>query len=359
MNDGPSTSSLAHPHASQMDSPYSVTLATIPERVYKVPRNRGAHTWRRQWGIPFPPTERWIVDLVVNEKFGRYVHPKSLTIEFRSGDTLQRTETVSEAALLSLIKYPVSRFAPQPQIYHLRRNVFEFANLGIDRMTFDLQGIDRAGQPVLATIDVPIETYKPKNDLIFPVRGNFIVRGGHDLHELGHTYEWSQHFAYDLVCLGPNFELGSGGTLDRSQDYVAFGECEILAPADGTVIFARNDVPDDRLPAEYLEMPNPLWAIGGNIILIDHGGGERSLLAHMRHGSVRVKAGDIVKQGQVVGLMGSSGSPGNTHLHYQLQAGTKLFEGDGLPSVFKNVRQVGHRNDPAPTPEPGIYYRAE
>ncbi|PTL82866.1 hypothetical protein DAT35_18020 [Vitiosangium sp. GDMCC 1.1324] len=38
--------------------------------------------------------------------------------------------------------------------------------------------------------------------------------------------------------------------------------------------------------------------LAGNVVVIDHGGGEYSLLAHMQQGSVTVKAGDKVRAGQ-------------------------------------------------------------
>jgi murein DD-endopeptidase MepM/ murein hydrolase activator NlpD len=56
----------------------------------------------------------------------------------------------------------------------------------------------------------------------------------------------------------------------------------------------------------------------------------------MQHGSVRVKTGDRVRSGDVVGLAGNSNSP-IPHLHYQLTNGEHLFRADGLPSTFENV----------------------
>ncbi len=81
----------------------------------------------------------------------------------------------------------------------------------------------------------------------------------------------------------------------------------------------------------------------------------------MHKGSVRVKAGDKVKQGQVIALMGSAGSPGAPHLHYQLQAGPGLFSSDGLPSQFENLEWVGWagNGESIRTPKRGVYLRAK
>jgi murein DD-endopeptidase MepM/ murein hydrolase activator NlpD len=42
-------------------------------------------------------------------------------------------------------------------------------------------------------------------------------------------------------------------------------------------------------------------------VLIDHENGEYSLLVHMKPGSVLVRSGDRVKQGQQVGAIGFAG----------------------------------------------------
>ena len=88
---------------------------------------------------------------------------------------------------------------------------------------------------------------------------------------------------------------------------------------------------------DLTSLPTPTNAIPGNNVLIDHGNGEYSSLAHLQRGSVRVKAGDRVSQGDVLGRVGNSGSSDTPHLHYQLMAGTHLARADGLPSRFENV----------------------
>lgn len=79
------------------------------------------------------------------------------------------------------------------------------------------------------------------------------------------------------------------------------------------------------------------YAVPGNHVLINHGNNEYSSLGHMQHGSVRVKAGDRVKSGDVVGLAGSAGDSPIPHLHYQLSNGEYLSLADGLPSRFENA----------------------
>lgn len=61
----------------------------------------------------------------------------------------------------------------------------------------------------------------------------------------------------------------------------------------------------------------------GKMVEINHGGGFSSLYGH--HKELFVKVGDIVKKGQVVGKMGSSGRSTGPHVHFE---------------VFKNGRVV-------------------
>jgi len=64
----------------------------------------------------------------------------------------------------------------------------------------------------------------------------------------------------------------------------------------------------------------------GGKIVINHGSGFRTLYAHSKENLVKV--GDIVKKGQVIALMGSTGRSTGAHVHFE---------------VFKNGRTV----DPA------------
>lgn len=65
----------------------------------------------------------------------------------------------------------------------------------------------------------------------------------------------------------------------------------------------------------------------GKNVVIDHGYGYKTLYAHMS--KVEVKVGDVVKRGEVIGKVGSTGLSTSPHVHYE---------------VFKN----GNRVDPAP-----------
>jgi hypothetical protein len=345
---------FAHPLTARWGQPNELALATLPTRVYKEGEGLVPGRVVRFWGIPNAPMERWTVNVLVRERLGRYAQPIAATITLFSGREVVKTECLEHAALRAVTRAPASRFCPQDEVFHLRHRFVEPVSLAIDRMHYVLSAQIEHSR-LQASLDIPLGIYVPRTPLRCPLRGPFVVSVGHEPAELSHTYEWSQQYAWDMIPLGPNFspiqEVSDGSQL-----------VDVVAPADGLVVRARDDVPDDMPPTEYLKLQDPLYAIGGNGMVLDHGTGEYSALFHLRHGSVRVRSGDRVRQGQVLGSVGSAGTPGYPHLHYHLQAGPDFLAADGLPARFDNVvLDMGllapyQRGQHVPVPVRGVIY---
>jgi murein DD-endopeptidase MepM/ murein hydrolase activator NlpD len=128
------------------------------------------------------------------------------------------------------------------------------------------------------------------------------------------------------------------GDSSRNEDYYAFGR-EVLAPADGVVTDVIEGV-RDNVPGSM----NPLSAVG-NAVLIQHSKHEVSVLAHFKQGSIKVKTGDAVKKGQVLGLCGNSGNSSEPHIHYHLQNTPVFPEATGFKCCFDEleVEQEGKK----------------
>lgn len=72
----------------------------------------------------------------------------------------------------------------------------------------------------------------------------------------------------------------------------------------------------------------------GNYVVISHGRGNTTLYAHMS--SLKVKAGDQVSQGTVIGITGSTGISSGPHLHYEIkEGGVRIDPLTYLPGYIK------------------------
>jgi hypothetical protein len=232
---------------------------------------------------------------------------------------------------------PFVEFPAEVQLVRLRYDV-EFRARRAD---------GERGEPVVRTVEVAPERYVPRTSLAMPVRGRVLVWDGHDFQSHHRRWNWTHpmlasncitsnagRYSYDFVLLGADDSLHTGGGAEHAQ--WNGWEAEVRAPAAGRVVAATGEHPDDgsfdigKLCADELVMY-------GNVVVIDHGNGEMSVLAHLRQGSVAVRAGDQVRQGDVVARVGSSGSSLFPHLHYQLVTGVG-HGAEGLPSYFSGAR---------------------
>ncbi len=175
--------------------------------------------------------------------------------------------------------------------------------------------------------------YKTKTHLILPFNGAWIVgNGGRNSEDNNHYSEDgstpdNQIYAYD-------FSRNHGGNGTQLEDYEAFGK-EVIAPANGIISIIENSQLD--LPIGERDKVRR----SGNKIIIDHQNGEFSFIAHFKQESIKVKVGDRVKQGVVLGLCGNSGNTTEPHIHYHLQDSLLPEKAAGLPAQFRRINVNG------------------
>ena len=80
---------------------------------------------------------------------------------------------------------------------------------------------------------------------------------------------------------------------------------------------------------------------GGNYVVVDIGHGRYAFYAHMQPDSLKVKLGDTVKTGQVLGLLGNTGNSDGAHLHFHVMDGPSPLLSNGLPFVFDHFTGEG------------------
>lgn len=107
----------------------------------------------------------------------------------------------------------------------------------------------------------------------------------------------------------------SGIDIDGVQE----GVTNVIAVKDGTVVYPDASSPTNCPSSTTLDNCGGGY---GNYVVIQHNDGTFSLYAHLYTGSITVKANDSVKQGQVIGKVGSSGNSTGTHLHFEIRQGS-------------------------------------
>jgi murein DD-endopeptidase len=182
--------------------------------------------------------------------------------------------------------------------------------------------------------------FSPVPELDAPLRGgpwiaiyDPLLKGGHRtaIYTLDGRARIPGRFAIDFIALPQAGALPA----ERTSDANGFG-ADVLAVADGTVTIAVDGVPDATPPPMSLERAS------GNHIAIDVGGGRFAFYEHLQMGSVKVKAGERVKRGEVIARLGSSGSSSiGPHLHFHVSDASATLAAEGMPFVFRQFTQIG------------------
>jgi murein DD-endopeptidase MepM/ murein hydrolase activator NlpD len=221
--------------------------------------------------------------------------------------------------------------------------------LGKLRYTFSLVSKADEKQVYEAEVVAAPVYYQTKTNLLFPLKGRTIVYDGHDFYAHHRRFDFLNPFlqqfgfnsnfmryAYDFCPVNAQGEMYKG-KYENNTDWLGFG-MSIQATGDGKVAAMFDGMADSRSFNEA-EIPARPMVIFGNFVVIEHLNGEYSLFAHLKQSSIKVKAGEMVKRGQVIAQIGASGSANIPHLHYELRTGTGV-DAEGLPSYFSNFRRV-------------------
>lgn len=143
-------------------------------------------------------------------------------------------------------------------------------------------------------------------------------RGGHQRTLLpinGDLYN-SQRYAIDFMKLNEQNKLVEGDPT-IAENWVCYNE-KVYAVADGTVVEVLEGLPD-QTPGK---LPDPstitLHTIGGNHVVLKLDDCLYAYYAHLKNGTIQVKAGDRVKKGDFLGHVGNSGNTSAPHLHLHL-----------------------------------------
>lgn len=147
----------------------------------------------------------------------------------------------------------------------------------------------------------------------------------------------AQRYAIDWIQLTPDGRLASGDP-KRNESYPQFG-AEAIAVADATVAHVQDGLPEGT-PGSFPPGITAMTA-DGNAVVLDLGDGRFALYAHLQPGSIRVRAGERVRRGEVLGLVGNSGNSTAPHLHFHVMDGPSPLGSNGVPYAIDRFQVTG------------------
>lgn len=194
----------------------------------------------------------------------------------------------------------------------------------------------------------------------FPLRGEWVAphTPGDKVPSHG-TDALGQRFAFDFLRTDPK----DGKFFDDSQlKYYLIGvpveKClcykeKVYSPVDGKVIAALDGIKEPgrlhpffdiikvlgrSLSVFFQSLIKPLDKINlhkyiGNYVIIEFDG-KYAFFAHLCTGSINVKEGQMIKKGDLIGLVGHTGNSTAPHLHFHVMDSYNLISAKGLPCSF-------------------------
>jgi len=155
-----------------------------------------------------------------------------------------------------------------------------------------------------------------------PVTGEWVITQGHS-GEHTHRKDWA--FAWDFEIEDIHGKKYTENELEL-KDYYCFGK-PVHASAAGQVVKVVTSIPDNTIGVINTK---DNW---GNYVSISHGYGYYTLYAHLKEGSIKLREGDVVKQGDKLGQVGNSGRSPFPHLHFHAQMGVDA----GSKTIFSHL----------------------
>lgn len=128
------------------------------------------------------------------------------------------------------------------------------------------------------------------------------------------------------------------GDRDEVVNWYGYG-AEVLAVADGIVAATRNHLAESATVSGRPRVP--LEESQGNFIVLALGDGRYAFYGHLQPGSVRVRPGDRVRRGQVIGAVGFTGSAGGPQLHFHVADANSFFDAEGVPFEIDSFELLG------------------
>lgn len=130
----------------------------------------------------------------------------------------------------------------------------------------------------------------------------------------------------DILAYSTKPSRAHTGKLKNSVDFTAEKGAPIYATLDGEITYVKKN---SKVGGPYFKYWNK-----GNRIVIRHKNEEYTAYEHMGYGGVKVRLGQSVKKGQLIGQVGSTGFSGGPHLHFELFIRPNRIKAEGTTIEF-------------------------
>ncbi len=132
---------------------------------------------------------------------------------------------------------------------------------------------------------------------------------------------------------------GDGDVVAESFGYGA----DVLAVSDAIVAAVRDDMPEAaRVSAGVKHQQNEA---AGNYVSLDLGKGRFAVYEHLKPRSIRVRPGQRVSRGDIIGQLGFTGDSTGPHLHLHVGDAASPLAAEGRAFVFDSFDVLGRYAD--------------
>jgi hypothetical protein len=225
------------------------------------------------------------------------------------------------------------------------------------------------GQPVPNKISHKLKFYRPAyNDIVTIEGGAFVprtnefpiiiaspVKRNHWIFNSQSTmgyHFYTLFFTFGDIYTGERFAFDNGraneeltsdmtGDSIYNESYICYGDT-LYAVADGKIVDFQDGILDNNG-----NQPLPITCLAdypGNYVVLEIDATHYAAYCHCQPGKFFVQNGEMVTEGQPLGLLGNSGNSGMPHLHFQIMDRNNIFFSSGLPFVLKEYKKINELN---------------